>query len=113
MKIFINCPKCNDPLLNIFQQTFHIKKCEKHLDHYFQSWIKEGEELLYSATIQLYSNISIFAFWNFKEMICKIYGGPIYPKEPTIQEQSISYFEPDFTHYDQLINKMKIYAKLL
>ena len=116
MKIFINCPKCNDPLLNVFQQTYHIKKCKKYPDHYFQSWSMDDEDQLYSATIQLYPYRHMWAFWSFAEKLYGVIADLSIPREdsdPYIENQPIPYFEPDFTHYDQLIIKMKAYSILI
>ena len=108
MKIPINCPICNNILLNIicqdiFKRDILRKTCRnaKHGQIRFQSVInKEDVEFLSFNYIGNRSKDISTIHWNFNEKDCIMV-----PKEGFVLE--LPWFEPDFSHYKKLLNKIK------
>jgi hypothetical protein len=107
-EIPINCPVCRDPLVNDFVPTsknneLHYKKCTKRLDHNI-SYLLDDIGALYSVTITLNVGRILKACWVYD--IHKLF---VYDH---IQRMELPYFDPDFSDYKKLTNKIKLYMLL-
>lgn len=110
MQIPINCPCCGDVLINDFNRIsvckeFLEKKCVSKLDHAFRCLIETDSDKLCYVTLLISSQKNIWIYWlladdkNYRVRIDK--GKKIIGYLP--------YFEPDFSKYRKLINKINVY----
>jgi hypothetical protein len=107
MSVPINCPICNDPLLNDFREGFGdkhvvlIKSCSKRIDHQYSCHIN-NQEMVYLISITL--KFGQF-FWNFNHNLfwmTKVRGGS--------KSLTLPWFVPDFTDRYRLFKKLKTYV---
>ncbi len=107
MNMPANCPCCKGPLRNDFTATDSlIKTCDKRIDHKFVCYSHKntGYDIVHKATLLIDSTSRIEACWWF------------YPKEFAIYNlndlkkvQWMPWFEPDFSNYKKLMEKVKTY----
>jgi hypothetical protein len=98
MKIPTKCPKCQSKILNAGNH-FQCSNIREHL------WCFGNQQgILQGAAVQIYP--TIFVFWLFIFMECKIYDGPWGNNDN--KNIKIPYFEPDFSNYNALIEKIKV-----
>lgn len=108
MKTLIYCPKCHKPLKSsIYGSTdnyyYWNKDCISYLGHRFYSQTFRGNDNeLEQIWISLSNKRFLMAGWRFDKKKLFI--------RTVSQDTSISYFEPDFSDYDKLINKLKTYT---
>lgn len=115
MNIPTHCPKCKGPLTNDFYEdrkgNYFIKRCRTRPDHQFQCIFDENAPDLKSATVSISMNPLIRVAWRFDECTLSVARGSL---EEIIrnngQEEQLPFFEPDFSNYKKLINKLKLYV---
>jgi hypothetical protein len=110
VKTLTHCPKCKGPLLSNWKEYlqgggYWTKDCWAFLDHKFFSRTQvENSDDLFDAHIAISMSPFMLAIWNFKVEILhisKFYDGH--------DSFIIPYFEPDFSDYKKLINKLSTY----
>lgn len=108
--VFINCPKCGDPLINDFLPENKIRKhCKKRLDHQFQCIISASNELeAFSITISMDPLTRVG--WEFNQKKCVVNVGTIQDiirrKDDGFQ---LPYWDPDLSNWEELVRKVKAY----
>lgn len=96
----VNCPLCGDPLVNEF--FVRLKKtCNNKLNHviiYYSSF--SNQDIV--GSIKLILNTKNEAIWTLANMTFSIknYNGSLI---------YLPWFEPDFSDYPRLLNKIKTY----
>lgn len=113
MKYFTHCPICHNVFVNDkiysyhFKQTIHIKKCYSKLNHTLVITYDDNDiqEMLRAAVVMErgYNN-SIYCSWSFVNKTITINNMKLH---------DTCWFEPDFTNYKKLLNKVKTYITLL
>lgn len=108
MKAPTHCPICGDPLLNIFPPAEEFstrvdKSCNKRLSHGI-AMICEDDEVK-SLSIGLDRGTHLQATWFFT--LREIWILNMSKKE--IPAVVIPFFDPDFSNYKKLVNKIKTY----
>jgi hypothetical protein len=105
MKMPVNCPICGGILLNEYtdqpsKYVRFIKICSKRINHNIQ-WeaLDNSHDELYKIYVLL--NNKPVGEWNVIYKYINVYT----PKG----ELRIPYFEPDFSNYKRLIEKIKTY----
>jgi len=105
-----NCPICNKPLINYFYNIYSrellIKECygKNHKLHFD---INAFNEIL--SIYLIFDPIKkISVVWKIEEKILEIVN---WDKDESdiVKSVQITYFEPDFSNYNKLINKIKTY----
>lgn len=111
MKTPINCPICGDPLLNIFPPAEGIgqpeqitKHCSRRVTHNL-AMICDGDDVL-SVSIGINSTNQLQARWLFNLKEVWIWEG----QSSMPPDLRIPWFEPDFSDYKKLLNKIKTYV---
>lgn len=104
----IKCLVCNDPLLNEYI-TYHdgsqlSKSCIKKIDHHlvFHSYLRDHDRVL-----QIWSrlrNQTLKIIWTPDTSQLEYSSSSNYDKL-----YNLPYFEPDFSNYKKLIEKIKLY----
>jgi len=105
MKDFINCPKCNKPLLNEASITrdgrdIWNKRCIS-ASHSFTCIVIDPDGV---SAIMIVTDINnnVIANWKMdNQTLCIVKGKNVV---------NIPFFEPDFSDYDKLIQKLKTYV---
>lgn len=112
---FTNCPKCGDVLLNKFYEDksdgdFWIKSCIKRPDHQFKCTVKGDEKFMNSVTLSLSMNPLLRAAWDFRKGTLEVAKGTIEELIRSGQDPDrLPFFVPDFSNYNELIHKIKLY----
>jgi len=102
MQIPINCPICNDPLLNTYVLEQCIKSCTNKLNHKFSCSLYNE---IWQIKLQYDSDNIIVWFPVLKEItLCK--GN--WNTHKLGKNESIPYFEPDFSNFKALVIKIKM-----
>jgi hypothetical protein len=110
----INCPVCNDSLVNEYirlgRMPYLKKLCAKRINHKFQCFVPDSEEHMSSFTTSLSYNPMVQAVWDFDSNQILVHNGTIeeivtYDREPTI----IPWFDPDLTDFRSSLKKLKTY----
>lgn len=107
MQVPINCPICNDPLLNTYKGSELIKSCTNKLNHkysctlldVFQVELRLQYDTILQRNLVWYNGINEIDFYigNFNKISLS-----------SIKENIIPWFEPDFSDYMSLVNKIKM-----
>jgi len=118
MNVPINCPICGDPLTNTFNQYNSVimyKNCRLRADHIFSCMVDLNHPVFkkdilsrVAFTLSMSPLLSVELFLNNKYMSI----GKSAPDElaAIVDPQRLPfYFEPDFSDYPKLCNKIKIY----
>jgi hypothetical protein len=108
MKTLTHCPKCQRPLKSELQPLstgyhYWTKDCISYLGHRFYSrTLISNDNELEDIIISLSNKRFFMAAWKFdkKELFIRTTAG----------DSLIPYFEPDFSNYGKLINKLKTYT---
>lgn len=110
MKMPRKCPICNEPLMNQFKETYDKngyaleKTCDKKLDHiFFCASKKADEDEVYVVSATTREKNSFMALWVVPEK--KLHVARASAANRTI----IPYFEPDFTNFKKLYDKLRMY----
>lgn len=104
MKSFIKCPKCHRPLLNEAVTTrdgkeVWYKKCIS-ISHGITCVVDDNDEIS-TIIIVIDVNSHVIANWRMdNETLCVVKGKSV---------TNIPFFEPDFTDYDKILQKLKTY----
>lgn len=107
MKAFINCPICNSPLMNNFQERRFkpvlTKYCNIKLNHNFSFEVQldDNQDTVKDMTL-IYNDLYIM--WFPDEKRCLAWN----KKNRTSLAISLPYFEPNFSNYQKLIEKIKL-----
>ncbi len=109
-----HCPKCKDALLNEYYEDktgkYFRKHCKTKLSHKFQCAFEDDAEYLAHATIAISVDPLIRVSWNFKKELLEIAHGTLEDiVRRNMELETIPFFVPDFSDYDGLIRKVKLY----
>jgi len=104
----INCPICAEPFINDFQNNYPgstewiRKSCRRRLDHVIViNGDPKNETSVNWISGILSSNICVIWWFSQKKITLQIKGGK--------ECNDIPFFEPDFSNYKRLIEKLKTY----
>lgn len=104
-----HCPCCGGPLRNEFthQETL-IKICDKRVNHRFASYSHKnsGYDIVLKATLMIDSASRLEACWWFLPKEFAIYN---LNQQKVPKAHYMPWFEPDFSNYKRLIEKVKTY----
>ena len=107
MKTFSHCPKCHGPLLNdppfTIGKGYWLKWCNKYTDHFVKIKTVPGDDDKISSLTIFLGPDKLFT-WFPEAEIC--WSSKTWDLECCVM---IPYFEPDFSDYRKLINKIKTY----
>ena len=110
----INCPKCDGPLLNVFEDKkrveYLIKEC-KNVSHVF--WCKVYFDTVIGLTISL--NGKMRAEWIFNDQpSLRVYHVDDMAKDGSylLDCVNLPWFEPDITNIKALVKKLNKYIAL-
>lgn len=110
MQIPIKCPICNGVLLNEdrnigYDISFIMKSCDKTLYHkiYIES-LSANHDKVYAIRLHISKNLIVNWFPEINSL--RVYS---YDANNTRNSYKIPYFEPNFSNYKKLINKIKTY----
>lgn len=104
MIIPTKCPICNDVLLTIWETDFIVKKCEKYLNHYIKFWANEASNEVLFLLIKIFDGTKItYVTFFLKKLILRV---RVRTGNADLSIR-LPYFEPDFSDYKKLINKIK------
>jgi hypothetical protein len=120
MKMLVNCPCCNDPLLNEFYESisgfeYLRKKCTRKLDHYFMCVIilyKDDNiktmtrDDMTSMVIRIDTKLNVYAVWNFQAELLMLQKGCDVNVETCTY---LDFFVPDLSNYKKLVKKLNTY----
>lgn len=118
----INCPICNGPLVNNFKEypkgnTYAMDKNCFQASHYFYCASTKGkEDEVAFICIGLDPYKKVTANWLVLEKKLYIYGNESTNNRKNISEVKttyIPYVEPDFSDPFKLIDKIRLYCKLI
>ena len=111
MKTPNKCIKCQRELMYDMtsSRSKYIFYCNDEKDHKFWCFGDLNKKIL-GVSIQIVGDLHIF--WHFESKRCKLYDGPR-GDGSKIADKYIPYFEPDFTDYDKLVEKMKMIINFL
>lgn len=118
----INCPVCKGPLLNHFKElpqgnTYAIDKtCLKSGHFFYCASTKGNEDELAFICLSLDPYKKVTANWLVLEKRLYIFGcetpGTVKSTDNS-KTTYIPYVEPDFVDVPKLLNKIRLYCKLL
>lgn len=108
MNIHSNCPICKNILLISYDElnissTIEERSCSKRVDHILKFYVDIPNNMIFRIYLR---NNKLIIFWNinFDDLkssnIAIIFGN---------KRTTIPYFEPDFTNYPKLLDKVKTY----
>ena len=114
MQSFSKCPCCGDILLISYidilgksEKDLLRKQCYK-IDHKFHCIYDSDETILFTIGLEIDPSNGLSTSWNFNTKKINIYNprknfnSPLY--------NAIPWFEPDFSDYKKLLNKLKTYV---
>jgi hypothetical protein len=112
MKDFPNCPKCGGILQNDYapigpHEEVLTKICKKS-DHYFKCTLDSNSNKVERVTIRISTAPFIKVSWNIDSSKVIVTKGTL--KEALEKgggDFELPFFEPDFTNYDRLVEKIK------
>jgi hypothetical protein len=118
----INCPICKGPLVNTFKEypkgnTYAMDKtCFKSGHSFYCASTKGKEDEVAFICISLDPYKKVSANWIIPEKKLYIYGNENVDNTKDnshLKTTYIPYVEPDFTDPVKLLNKIRLYCKLL
>lgn len=107
MQVPVNCPICNDPLLNTYKGSELVKSCTNKLSHKYSITIIDVfivETRLQYDTIAQHNII-----WYNGVNEIDLYTGN-FNKLPlsSVKQNVFPWFEPDFSDFSAVVNKIKM-----
>lgn len=105
MKMPIKCPICGDVLVNEYVDvaggTMLTKKCYKRINH----------KILFRAYNKDHDNVDLISIpWERTDVINWYFGSKMCVLNPLKDDHYyLPFFEPDFSNYNKLIDKIKTY----
>lgn len=113
MIAFTVCPKCRDPMLHEIHKTGPTTQrwkffCQNKLDHQLVGLTvdTDPDDRLHWLTVRISPN---YAVWDFQWRTLKIVKALTINLAPFMSGQLVPFFEPNFSDYDKVINKLKTY----
>lgn len=113
MKMPTHCPCCHNPLLNEFTPTsidgeFLRKTCFTKVGHRFSCVTCRDDNMADHAAIELFSKglVKVNVIWDFQKQNVLVATSYLTNIESI---QTLPFFEPDFTDYQKLIDKLRTY----
>jgi hypothetical protein len=105
MKTPTNCPFCNGPLINEYEQRFINKYCSKYIDHniLIRPWTTDTNQVDFiSIDYGFKDKVADRIIWYFtgQILLCRVNG----------KDYELPWFEPDLSNYSKLVNKIKLYT---
>lgn len=118
MKFNSKCPICHSPFLNdeVLGTTMWRKSCTSRLNHKIEVTYDLRTDLIVKFSLSDYGNYT-FVFYPLDKKIC-IYKSMAWQfflkrKIDRVNHKVIPYFDPDFTNYSKLLEKLKTYMLFL
>src|ERR1035437_4277922 len=107
MQVPINCPICNDPLLNTYKSSELVKSCTNKITHKYSC--TTIDVFLVEVRLQYDTIAQHNLIWHNGVNEIGLYTGN-FNKIPfaAYKENVIPWFEPDFSDYSDLVNKIKM-----
>lgn len=111
MKDFPTCPKCHGVLKNEYapigpNEEILIRSCEK-VDHTFKCTLSGNNEIQ-RITIRISTNPLIKVCWNIEDNKVIVSKGTVMEMlKKGGGDLELPFFEPDFTDYNRLVDKVK------
>ena len=109
MKLPINCPICNSPLLNEYQNhiTGGVELRKKCLSINHQLFIRADQPYENIALLSLRLGYNSFIYWDYENMDLQKSCFILTEQKPIL---TLPWFDPDFSNYKKLLNKIKLYC---
>ena len=107
MKVPTKCPFCGDTLLNTFPpaEDFNnqvTKYCNRRVIHKVTIIVENDEVVTFSMSLEYNTKLQIT--WGFKSG--KLW---VWDDKPFSPITYLPFFDPDFSDYRKLVNKIKTY----
>lgn len=113
MKIPIDCPICGDTLLTTYDPLLNglerlTKTCKSKLNHILEFKAYDNSHDIVQSVIARFNDLTAIWMWNNN-----VNNTIWLHNKGKIGHTKIPFFEPDFSDYQKLIQKLKTYQTFL
>lgn len=118
MKIPTSCPCCHDPLMNTYLETRSgpgnwKKTCANKLNHKFTCLHTDFSEELSMISVEITNKINA-TWWPLSKTLVVSAVDAVsqdrFSNKGKSNHNFLPYFDPDFSNYKKLIDKLKTYV---